>query len=155
MKTNCGLVQRFLIGRCQTKKSSMKKTFLILVALALFISCKKSSLPLSPDAPASLIGRWKYSQSFYSIGGPLIYKSTDNLNQWVQFNSDGTCASNTSTFKQFTSFDIEDSIRIKFVAPASNNTRLYFFSLDSINKKLSLSPADFICIEGCGDIFKK
>ena len=133
----------------------MKNAFLIIIILASLNSCMKSSLPAMPGAPVSLIGRWKYSQTFYSIGGPLIYKSTEDLNQWVQFNSDGTCASNTTTFKQFTSFHIEDSIRIKFVEPFSNSTRLYFFSLDSINKKLSLSPADNICIEGCGDIFTK
>ena len=133
----------------------MKNAFLIIVILALFTGCKKSSLPVNPNAPVSLIGRWKYSQSFYSIGGPLIYKSTENLNQWVQFNSDGTFSSNTSAFAQFTSFHIEDSIRMKFIAPVASNTRLYFFSLDSIDRKLSLSPADFICIEGCGDIFKK
>lgn len=149
------MMQRFLFGRCQAQKTSMKNIFLAIVVLGLFISCKKSNLPANPGAPVSLIGRWKYSQAFYSIGGPLIYTSTENLHQWVQFNSDGTFSGNTSAFKQFTSFHIEDSIRIKFIAPVAPNTRLYFFSLDSINRKLSLSPADFICIEGCGDIFTK
>lgn len=133
----------------------MKNILLVIVVLGLFISCKKSNLPVNPGAPVSLIGQWKYSQSFYSIGGPLIYTSTENLHQWVQFNSNGTFSSNTSTFKQFASFHVEDSIRVKFIVPASNNTRLYFFSVDTINRKLSLSPADNICTEGCGDIFTK
>ncbi len=134
------------------------KHLLILITIwfLAFLSCKKSLTQTDEPFSKNLNGKWKYAQNFYSIGGPLIYRSTDNLKQWVVFNADGSFNSNMPEFGSFANFEIQDSIKVKFTTPLQpSGFRLYFYFLDSVKHSLSLSPADFICIEGCGDIFKR
>lgn len=118
------------------------------------VACKKTLLETPDGSSKNITGKWKYSQTFYSDGGPLIYKPTAYLNQWVNFNSNSSFLSNMPAFKDFNNYEIEDSVKLKFTS-ALQPERLYFYHIDSLQNSLSLSPADFICIEGCGDIFQK
>lgn len=138
------------------KKDMRHLLILIIIWSVAFVSCKKSPIQTDESFSKNLIGKWKYTQNFYSIGGPLIYRSTDNLKQWIVFNDDGSFNSNMPQFKSFANYEIQDSIKVKFITPLQpSGFRLYFYFLDSVKHSLSLSPANFICIEGCGDIFKR
>ncbi|MEP6616703.1 MAG: hypothetical protein ABJA57_09005 [Ginsengibacter sp.] len=136
-------------------KSGMARLFLFLIlgSLALF-ACNKSNLTTT-SFTTGITGKWRYTQTYYSIGGPLIYKSTETENLWVVFNNDGSFASNIPHFSNVVGFEILDSSRVKFIIPSPLSTRLFYFSLDPTMHSLLLSPADFICDEGCGDIFKR
>ena len=128
---------------------------MILVLSLTFISCSKQPEKIRKQYEA-LSGKWNYSQSFISDGWTLIYKSTKNLNQWILFTRDGSLSSNMPGFKKATSYQIVDSLKVKINFPTEQpNARLFFYTIDSYINSLSLSPADIICIEGCGDIFER
>ncbi len=129
-------------------------TILILCAALVFIACNKSQVETPKTFSKNITGKWNYSQRFFSNGNSFIYESTADLMQWINFNADGHTSSNTDNYKSFITYQILDSFKIKFTS-SSQEDRLYFYSIDSLKNLLSLSPADFICIEGCGDIFKK
>ena len=133
----------------------MKYLLIALVLLLTFISCKKQPENTRKE-PETLSGKWNYAQRFYSIGGPLIYESTKNLKQWILFvTSGGSFSSNMPDFKNVTSYEIVDSGKVKFNLPSQQpGSRLFFYKIDTSTNALSLSPADFICIEGCGYMFE-
>ena len=137
------------------------KFLLILMSvwsLTLF-SCSKPSQSTSLSKNSfseKLTGKWQHTQSYYSIGGPLIYVSTESLGQWIVFKDNGGFASNMPGFKNVTKYEIVDSLKVKFITPGTQQGfRLLYFTLDAADNSLSLGPADIICIEGCGDKFKK
>ena len=132
----------------------MKYLLIAFALLLTFISCKKQSENTKKE-PETLSGKWNYSQRFYSIGGPLIYESTRNLKQWILFaTSDGYFSSNMPDFKNVTTYEIVDSGKVRFNLPSQQpRSRLFFYKIDASTSALSLSPADFICIEGCGYTF--
>jgi hypothetical protein len=134
----------------------MKRVLIVIAAGSFFIfSCNKTSLTGKKYSP-SLSGKWKYAQAFYSNGGPLIYESTESLNQWIVFNADSSVTTNMPEFEKVVSYQPMDSARVKFITPSQQpGFRLYHYFLDSTDNSLTLSPADFICIEGCGDKFRR
>jgi hypothetical protein len=133
----------------------MKHLFGAAIAMSIiFLSCTKS--PLIKNASKELAGKWRYTQTFYSIGGPLIYEPTDNLNQWIVFETNGSFTSNMPQFKEVVKYEIIDSVHVKFITVVQQpGPQLYFYSVDSIENSLTLSPADIICIEGCGSKFRR
>lgn len=153
-------MQRFYLHCCQRQNTGMKlMLILISVASLTLLSCSKpsQSRSLSKNSITEKIpGKWRYTQSYYSIGGPLIYVSTESLGQWIVFNDDGGFASNMPNFESVTTYEIVDSLRVKFITPGvQSGFRLFYLSLDAADNSLSLSPADPVCIEGCGDKFKR
>jgi hypothetical protein len=133
------------------------KTFLlsILILTVVAASCSKPAAS-GKHSSGEFTGRWRYAERFYSIGGPLIYESTEGLKQWIEFKADGGFASNMPEFKDATSYKTIDPSKVQLIRPLQQpNTRLYFITLDSTGGSLSLSPADFVCIEGCGVKFKR
>lgn len=134
----------------------MKCLLIVITVWSLtFISCSKSSLS-EKSFSEKITGKWRYTQSYYSAGGPLIYVSTERFGQWIVFKDDGGFTSNMPRFENVTRYEIVDSSRVKFITPAIQpGFRLFYLSLDPEDNSLSLSPADFICIEGCGDKFKR
>lgn len=151
------LVQRFSLYSCQEQNICMK---FLLVVISLWsctlFSCNKSSLPTpGKSVPEELTGKWHYAQSFYSIGGPLIYVSTENLKQWIEFKDNGTFLTNMPDFKNITKYSIVDSTKVKFTPANQQGISLFYFRLDATDNSLSLSPASPACIEGCGNKFKK
>ena len=132
----------------------MKSLLACSVAISvIFLSCSKSPLI---NVSKDLSGKWKYSQSFYSIGGPLIYEPTDDLNQWIIFNTNGSFKSNMSQFEKVIRYEIVDSAHIKFITSVQTpGPHLYYYFIDTTENTLTLSPADIICIEGCGSKFRR
>ena len=135
----------------------MKYILMSLILIFIGISCKKQTENYSRKEPKTLSGKWNYSKSFYSIGGPLIYVSTKNLKQWILFGPAGqSISSNVPEFKNATGYEIVDSTKVKFRLPSQQpDSLLFFYRLDASTSELILSPADFICIEGCGYIFER
>ena len=83
-------------------KKDMKHLLILITKWSVaFLSCKKSLTQTDESFSKNLIDKWKYTQNFYSIGGPLIYRSTDNLKQWIVFNADGSFNSNIPQFGSF------------------------------------------------------
>jgi hypothetical protein len=148
-------MQRFPWYCCQKQQLCMKR-LLIFITIWSFthISCNKS-IP-SVCFSEKITGKWRYTESYYSIGGPLIYVSTESAGQWIIFNADGSFKSNIPHFINISSYKILDSSRVKFIAPTQQpGYRLFYLSLDPVDNSLTLSPADFVCKEGCGDKFKR
>ncbi len=119
-----------------------------------FAGCEKPVVENTKTFSKNITGKWNYTQTFYSSGGPLIFTSTENLKQWILFNADSSFSSNVPTFESFNKFSIQDSFKLNLTS-ASQMERSYFYHIDTLQNSLSLSPADFICIAGCGDIFKR
>jgi hypothetical protein len=119
-----------------------------------FSGCAKLHQDNAGIFAKNIIGKWQYTQRFYSPGGPLFYQSTTELGQWIAFDNSEKLTSNMPSFGRFDNYHIMDSIKIK-LSSRSQPDRLYFYKIDSIKNSLTLSPADYICIEGCDDIFQK
>ncbi|MDQ6902368.1 MAG: hypothetical protein M3139_05070 [Bacteroidota bacterium] len=132
----------------------MKHLLILFICLLNLIACKKSSPVVVNHYSNSISGKWNYFQSYYSSGGPITYTSTAYLNQWIKFEPDSSFSSNVDGFEKFNTWSLEDSFKLKFTSSLSPE-RHYFFKIGSLHGTLSLSSADYICIEGCGDIFKK
>lgn len=133
----------------------MKRFFtLLIVCLPALVACDKQ-VTEEKSFSEQITGKWKFSQSFYSIGGPLIYVSTENLNQWIDFKADGGFSSNMPDFKNITNYELLDSSKVRFISSPSQAGVRYFIFLDSVHSSLTLSPADLRCIEGCGNKFKR
>ena len=133
----------------------MKKVFLLIALFFLALAaCDKPNVQ-NKSYPEKLVGKWYYSQQFYSIGGPLIYTSTENLHQWINFKSDGGFSSNLPQFKNVVSYEVLDSVKIRFNSPATSSSERFFVQIDTQTQTLALSSADNICIEGCGMKFKR
>lgn len=133
----------------------MKYLLIALVLLITFISCKKQPENTKKE-PETLSGKWNYSQRFYSIGGPLIYESTKKLKQWILFaTTGGSFSSNMPEFKNVTNYEIIEPGKVKFNLPSQQpDSHLFFYKIDTSTNVLSLSSADFVCIEGCGYTFE-
>lgn len=96
----------------------MKKTLYLLILLVALGSSGKNKIINN-----NLIGKWKAVESYYSIGGPLIYKQISD-NVVLQLNDDGAvsgnffnpaCEPNQNCISQEVyKFSIIDSIRVKF-----------------------------------------
>lgn len=131
----------------------MKYPLLLIAFFLALTACEKSTVS-TKTLPENLTGKWNYTQSFYSPGGPLVYISTDDLHQWIDFKADGSFSSNMPRFQDVTSYEVLDSVKIKLLRPASQSSERFFAQIDPASKKLTLT-ADFICIEGCGSRFKR
>ena len=126
---------------------------LITISLLALTACEKSMVA-GKGLSAGLAGRWNYSQSYYSIGGPLMYVSTENLHQWIDFGTGGNFTTNIPQFQGFTSYEVLDSAKIKLIRRALSSER-FFVHIDAPIRTLTISSADNICIEGCGNKFKR
>lgn len=134
------------------------KRLLILLGVGAFMlfSCSKLSRLREKTFTPGLTGKWNYAEYYYSVGGPLIYKPAESPNQWIIFNDDSSFTSNMTDFDKVMRYEKMDSSKVKLIASQQQPAfRLYHYALDSISNTLSLSPADFICIEGCGYKFKR
>jgi len=122
-------------------------TLLLAVLSIVFFSCEKGETLKS----ATLTGKWKLFDSFYSIGGPLIYKQADlETPVFLDLKNDGKL-SYTNT--NYTAFAVKDSIIVTFIDKNKDRSDFYYFIKGDT---LTLSPAGpRICIEGCGERFIK
>ena len=122
-------------------------TFLSMTLSLVFFSCEKSETIES----AALAGKWKLFDSFYSIGGPLIYKQADpGAPVFLDIKNDGKL-SYTNT--DYTAFSIKDSTIVTFIDKNKDRSDFHYVIKGDT---LTLSPAGpRMCIEGCGERFLK
>ncbi len=150
----------FICNECLSENVTYEKCFMnkfflsILTGMLVLVSCEKSKVKIPETYSRDIEGKWNYTQKFYSDGSQTHYESTSDLNQWVIFNADSSFSSNMPVFETFAKYSILDSFRLKLTSGPQQQA-LYLFHIDSLQHSLSLSSLDFICIEGCGDIFKK
>ena len=131
----------------------MKKIQILLLPLLLFaIACKKSVDPIEN----SLIGKWTYTEYYYSIGGPGEWHPVTPPKQTIEFKSDGTFIPSESFLKDANHFEILDSVTVKF-QPASTPSGfiLMGYTIDTTARELQLWPVNPMCIEGCSNKFKR
>jgi hypothetical protein len=132
-----------------------KKIIQLLVLSFILFSCKKSSVTSNPIGN-SLIGKWTYTQYWYSIGSGGEWHAVKPTNQTIEFQSDGTFISAESFLKEANTFEIIDSATVKFL-PATNasGSQLMSYKIDTIKRELTMSPINPVCIEGCANRFKR
>lgn len=120
--------------------------FLVFAISILMISCSEEDL-----ADTAFTGKWKLVQTYYSIGGPLIYNDINPENEeFIQFKNNGRLVYPNS---DYTEYKLKDSTTITFIKK-DKTTQDYYFVLNE--EILDLSPAGPIrCIEGCGSRYKK
>ncbi|MBE7171987.1 MAG: hypothetical protein INR73_15480 [Williamsia sp.] len=133
----------------------MKQAFVLIYCCLLALTACEKADSTGKNYPENLIGKWNYSQSFYSIGGPLIYTNTERLHQWIEFKADGSFSSNMPAFQDVAGYEVLDSVKVKFIRPASASSERFFVHFEPATKTLTVSSADHICIEGCGSKFKR
>ena len=126
----------------------------LFLGVVILVSCQKAKMDVPETYSRDLEGKWRYTEKYYSDGSRTHYESTLNLNQWVVFNADSSFSSNMPALESFVKYSIVDSFTLKLTSAAQQEGR-YLFHVDSLQNSLSLSSLDFLCIEGCGDIFKK
>jgi hypothetical protein len=115
----------------------------------LAIACKKNNARSNPAH--SLVGKWTLTSYFYSDGSPGSWHPADKNNpQWITFSADNSFSSNM-TFYGANKYELVDSTHIKLTPSTTlNGFVLLSYHIDSLQGVLQMSPANPICIEGCG-----
>lgn len=127
-----------------------------LVILILFLGCKKSGAGSTTAQDSSFTGKWVYTSFYIGMGGPSVNQPANPPNQLTTFHEDGSMHSTVSFLKDYLRFEIQDSARIRLfpsTRPAGYLLMGYFFNTS--DHSLTIFPADPLCIEGCGYIFKR
>lgn len=98
-----------------------------------------------------IAGDWEYTEYYYSIGGPGLWRPVTPAGQIVAFNTDGSFHSVASFSETFRNYQVIDSATVKFTpASTSSGYVLMHFKIDSTEGTLILNPIEPMCIEGCG-----
>jgi hypothetical protein len=102
----------------------------------------------------TVIGKWKYTEYFASPGGVGSWRKVSPANQTIEFREDGRFVAAPSFMAGANRFEVVDSSLVKiWFAPGSSGQSLLRYRIDTLKRELYLSPADFICIEGCSNKF--
>ena len=131
-------------------------SYLFVISILLVAACRKTDDRIWEKSGQSLVGKWTYTDYYYSIGGPGKWYEVNPENQTIEFKADGSFVPAASFLQGVTSYEILDSVRIKFkpAATASGFT-LMGYSIEKTGKELYLYPIDPICIEGCNNRFRR
>jgi len=129
---------------------------LVLSLLFFAIACKKSGNRIIEPIDNGLIGKWTYTEYYYSIGRPGDWHSVTPPKQTVEFKPDGTFIPSESFLKDANHFEILDSVTVKF-QPASTPSGfiLMGYSIDPGARQLLMYPVNPMCIEGCSNKFTR
>lgn len=133
-----------------TCKLSAFLLFFVVIA-----SCGKHPNKGKAFSQESLVGKWEYTEHYFSIGGPGQWQPVQPKGQTVDFKSNGAFSSTASFSETFLKYEIIDST-IKFT-PASTNTGyvLMRYEINGDDGSLLLIPIDPMCIEGCSHKFTR
>jgi len=135
------------------------KTYLYILAMVVvagLAGCNKSVSSGSGYDPVSLDGKWNLTAYYFSTGAAGGWHPvTGSASQWIDFKANGAFASNLAPYDTAATYQVVDSFQVKFTNVSSRYSTRYFYTLDSINHILQLSPADLICIEGCAQKFSR
>jgi len=134
----------------------MKKIFFLsLTLLILILGCKKN-IAKSDFIENSIIGKWTYTDHFYSIGAAGGWHAVVPANQTIEFKPDGIFISTDSFLKGVNKFQIIDSVTIKFQTTSTSSGYILMGYLINNNKReLYLYPVNPVCIEGCNNKFTR
>lgn len=126
--------------------------FLLLVLFTAF-GCSKQEATADEN---SIIGKWTYTEHFYSTGSPGQWYPVVPANQKIEFKSDGKFIPAESFLKGANRFEFIDSATIKiYPATTSSGFILMGYIIKEAGRELYLYPVDPICIEGCSSKFKR
>ncbi len=135
----------------------MKRGYEIyLSVLILMTACNKSVVVNKEPIDKTVIGKWNYTEYFFSTGGPGSWHPVSPANQTIEFKSDGTFVPAESFLKTANRFEIIDSVTIKF-QPTSTamGYTLMGYQIKTADRELYLYPVNPLCIEGCSNKFTK
>jgi len=121
-----------------------------LTALVVLASCKKSETCLINEPDDALQGRWNYAAHYYSIGSPGDWHPVP-AGQWIELRSNGTVVSSVTPYSSAATYQVMDSMHLKFIIKPGRDSLLYLYSLRG--DTLELSPYAPMCVEGCADRF--
>jgi len=146
------VMQRWQFDCCQKSKikSMGRSLFILLTILLVSASCSKPVPEKVPYPVNTLIGKWKYTEHYMSIGGPGQWYLVQPPNQTVEFKADGTFQSAASFSTTFSRYEITDSATVKFTpAPNPTGSVVMKYEFNSVTNTLLLYPVEPMCIEGC------
>ena len=125
-----------------------KRIVLLFVFAAIFFGCKKNAV----DSGKSVIGKWKLTETQFSIAGIGDWKVEDSNNpRFITFNANGSFSATGNLFQGVDSYSINtDSTKINFYRSAVPDTSMMTYTIQS--GLLTLRPP---CIEPCGLRFVK
>ena len=135
----------------------MRIFFVLLTGLTLLGACNKSTgVKKSKSYPDTLEGKWRYVEYFISSGGPGSWYTVNPVTDGIELKQNGEINSNLAPFKDASSYEVTDSVTIKFIIPFNpDGFLLYRYNVDTLQGGLILSPLKPLCIEGCASKFKR
>jgi hypothetical protein len=128
-----------------------------IVIAALFSLCLIACSKYRADnSPFRLEGKWRFVSSFMGTGGPTVTVPAERKTDFVEFKANGEFFSNVQGFNQYYAYEIVDSIKLILKSKGvvvQNKPYRYWYNHS--NKIFTLSQMEPMCIEGCGDNFKR
>ena len=135
----------------------MNRLLIVLLPLLFaVVACSKMAEDDNCSNPVakSFIGKWNYSEWYFSIGGPGQWKPVLPANQFIEFKKDGSFISTQSFLSGANRFELADNGKIKFYTTSSpSGFTLMQYELSADNSELQLYPINPACIEGCSNKF--
>lgn len=132
----------------------MKKATLLLLNGIFLISlaCQKKQ----SSGQTTLTGTWKFTESYFSIGGPANWRPADPPGQTITFNADGRFQHSGGIFNTYSEFQQVDSVTIRLIPTTRSSIAPEFrFTIDGGGDVLTLTPTNPVCIEGCAYRFER
>ncbi len=103
-----------------------------------------------------MVGKWEYTEHYFSIGGPGMWQTVEPAGQIVEFKTDGAFSSVASFYSSFLNYEVIDSTTVKFTpASSSSGYVLMRYEINVEEGILVLYPIEPMCIEGCSYKFKR
>jgi hypothetical protein len=128
---------------------------ILILFLVTIASCTKSA-DKERSLTSGLTGKWEYTETYFSIGGPGTWHPVQPGGQTIEFKPDGSFISVASFSGTFRHYEVNDSATVKFTpAPTSSGFVLMGYIIDSTEGSLLLYPVNPVCIEGCTDKFRR
>ena len=129
---------------------------ILLLFLLVIASCSRPVEKGKVFSTGSLVGKWEYTEHYFSIGGPGKWQPVQPAGQIVEFKTDGTFSSAASFSETFENYEFIDSTTVKFT-PASTTSGyvLMRYEINEAEGILLLHPIEPMCIEGCSYKFKR
>jgi hypothetical protein len=142
---------------CHTLKNYMRSVVGIgILFMILQSSCSKPGIIHKTPIEKTVLGKWTYTENFYSAGGPGAWHAVTPANQTIEFKANGSFIPAPSFLNGANRFEMLDSVTIKFQpATTSSGFILMGYILDTAQRELYLYPVNPMCIEGCSSKFVK
>ena len=132
----------------------MKQLASLCLVFVLLNSCGKSTEKKADTRlGAQLYGGWMFTGSYYSIAGPEEWHPADTTGISVIFAENGTLQTN-GIYTGANRYIMIDSTTVEIQPlPTEKGYARFSFKVTENGNKLTLSPIDPACIEGCSSVF--